>query len=213
MFPDGLRLPYAVDPLEALRRWPADRPVVMLHSGRYDAQWSRYSVLAEPVGALVHREGRSSWIGEPADQKMSAVFKHDPFADLDAVLARDPALYVGHLGYDLAHAIESLPRRARADHVWPDLQFHRCPNFLLYDQTASAWSAIGPSPEALPDLASPGPLAAPLEINAQEPLTDRQRDAREAAVRLGLDYIAAGDVFQVNLAQRFTADFEGSTRG
>ncbi|MEL7089934.1 MAG: anthranilate synthase component I family protein, partial [Planctomycetota bacterium] len=46
-----------------------------------------------------------------------------------------------------------------------------------------------------------------------EPTPDRPRLEHEAAVQRGLDYIAAGDVFQVNLAQRFSSSFVGSTRG
>lgn len=211
MFADGHRLPYPFDPLEALRRWPADRPVVMLHSGRFDAKWSRYSVMAEPVGALVHRGGRSGWIGEPPASAVT--LRHDPFADLDALLASDPSLHVGHMSYDLAHAVETLPRHAAADHGWPDLQFHRCPNFLVYDHRDETWRGVGPAPEALPDLSQPVFPDDTLGFDATEPTPDRSRQAHEAAVRQGLDYIAAGDVFQVNLTQRFTAGFEGSTRG
>ncbi len=211
MFPTGRALDYAFDPLEALRRWPADRPVVMLHSGRFEAQWSSVSILAEPVGALTHHGGRSAWIGDagPTSPRM----KHDPFADLEAAIAHDPSLFVGHLNYDLAHAVETLPRQATADHGWPDLQFHRCPNVLVFDHAASMWHAVGPDSAALPDLSTPCPDDASLAFDASTPRPDRARDEHEAAVRRGLEYIGAGDVFQVNLAQRFAADFDGSTRG
>ncbi|MEM9418908.1 MAG: anthranilate synthase component I family protein [Planctomycetota bacterium] len=211
MFPHGRPLPYTFNPLEALRRWPAQRPAVMLHSGRFEAQWSRYSILAEPVGALVYRDAKSNWIGDVPDTPIT--LKHDPFADLDAALAHDASLYVGHLGYDLAHAIEALPYRAKTDHGWQDMQFQRCPNFLVYDHRDETWQAVGPDPEALPDLSALPDAPSALAFDASEPLPDRSREQHEAAVRRGLDYIAAGDVFQVNLAQRFSAEFEGSTRG
>lgn len=213
MFPTGRPLPYTFDPLEALRRWPADRPVVMLHSGRFEAQWSRYSVLAQPAGALVVRGGQSEWIGQAP--VAAPPLRHDPFADLDAAIACDPSLYVGHLSYDLAHAVETLPRQATQDHGWPDLQFHRCPDFLVFDHADHRWSAVGPNPGGLPDLSTPRPDGQPttFDFNASTPQPDRPRAEHEAAVQRALDYIAAGDVFQVNLAQRFTADFAGSTRG
>ncbi|MBB6430867.1 anthranilate synthase component I family protein [Algisphaera agarilytica] len=211
MFPHGRPLPYSFNPLEALRRWPAQRPVVMLHSGRFDAQWSRYSLLAEPVGAMVHRDRQSAWIGEGPSQP--APLKHDPFGDLDAALTRDASLYVGHLGYELAHAIEALPHNAAADHGWPDMQFQRCPNFLVYDHSDETWQAVGPNPESLPDLSSSSIAPDALAFESSQPRPDLARADHEAAVQRGLEYIAAGDVFQVNLAQRFTAEFEGSTRG
>jgi len=213
MFPIGQPRDYTFDPLDALRRWPAGRPVVMLHSGRFDAHWSRISIIAEPAGALVHYSGRSAWIGEPPPD--AAPPNHAPFADLDAAIASDPSLYVGHLNYDLAHAVETLPRQATSDHGWPDLQFQRCPNFLVYDHADGSWSAVGPDPDALPDLARtpPDSVADAMGFNASTPKPDRSRAEHEAAVRRAIHYIAAGDVFQVNLAQRFAADFAGSTRG
>ncbi|MEM1109280.1 MAG: anthranilate synthase component I family protein [Planctomycetota bacterium] len=211
MFPPGRTLHYRFDPLEALRRWPADRPVVMLHSGRLDRQWSRYSVIAQPIGALIHRDSVSGWVGTPP--ATAPPLTHDPFADLDAVVAAEPSLYVGHLGYDLAHAVENLPRRAENDHGWPDLQFHRCPNYLICDHADETWQAVGPDPGLLPNLSeAPGTLEN-LDFSATAPAPERPRPDHEDAVRRGLDYIAAGDIFQVNLAHRFTAGFEGSTRG
>lgn len=220
MFPDGPALAYPFDPLEALRRWPADRPVVMLHSGRFDAQWSRVSILTEPVAALTHRDGRSAWIGDPPPPPeappaapAAPPLTHDPFADLDAAVSRDDALYLGHLNYDLARVIERLPTEARNDHGWPDMQFHRCPNALIHDHADGSWRAVGPDSAALPDLTHPPAAAIDCGFRATPPRPDRSRVEHEAAVRRALDYIAAGDVFQVNLAQRFAADFHGSTRG
>ncbi|MEM7627552.1 MAG: anthranilate synthase component I family protein [Planctomycetota bacterium] len=209
MLPLSDILPYDFDPLEALRRWPADRPVALLHSGRLHPTWARYSLIAEPVAALVHDHGRSTWAG-PAPRGAPEL-RHDALTDFDAVVAADPAIYIGHLGYDLARAVERLPNAAQDDHGTPTLRFERCPHALLYDHHLNRWHAVGPDPAALPDLSQP---ATPdLRFTATAPTPDRPRAEHEAAVRRGLEYIAAGDVFQVNLAQRFTAEFKGSTRG
>ncbi|MEO1237750.1 MAG: anthranilate synthase component I family protein [Planctomycetota bacterium] len=210
MFPQGQKIDYPFGPAEALRRWPAGRPVVMLHSGRLDRRWSRWSLIGEPTGALTHTAGRSGWIGDRPDALPT--WTGDPFRDLEAVLSADPAWYVGHLGYDLARAVERLPSRAADDHGWPDLQFQRCPNVLVFDHAEEKWRVLGPEPEALPDLSSPTPDS-DLEFTAGPVRPDRTRAEHEAAVRAALDYIAAGDVFQVNLAHRFRADFDGSIRG
>lgn len=209
MLPLGENLPYDFDPLEALRRWPANRPVVMLHSGRLHPQWARYSLIAEPVAALVHETQRSRWIGPVPIN--APEFGHDALADLDAVVAADPAIYVGHLGYDLGRTIERLPNTAQDDHGYPALRFERCPNALLYDHQLHSWHAVGHAAAALPDLSRP--RACDHRFTATTPKPDRTRQHHEAAVQRGLDYIAAGDVFQVNLTQRFFADFSGSPRG
>ncbi|MEM6457982.1 MAG: anthranilate synthase component I family protein [Planctomycetota bacterium] len=213
MLPTGPALSYTFDPAEALRRWPRGRPVVLLHSGRYHPRWSSVSVITEPVGALVyqHAEGRSVLDGWPAD-RVPPTLTHDPFRNLEAVVRGDPALHVGVLGYDLGRAVERLPDRARDDHGFADLHLLRCPNALVYDHAARRWHAFGPDPDALPDLADP-PGEDHLNYRAGDPVPDRPRSDHEEAVREALRLIAAGDVFQVNLAQRFTAGFAGSTRG
>ncbi len=217
--PEATPLPLHLDPLEALARWPADRPVVFLHSGRLDPQWSRFSLLAQPVAALSFHNDRSTWIEVSSAPEAHAVaawapppppLTHDPFADLDALTRHDPAIYIGHLNYDLARRIESLPPRATSDHGFPDLQFHRCINVLIHDRLHNTWHAVGPCTQDLPDLAALPPRDEPFD--AEPPTPDQPRQAHEAAIARGLGYIAAGDLFQVNLAHRFTARCTGSPR-
>ena len=42
------RLDWNCDPLDVVAAWPADRPLMMLHSGRGHPRWGRRSILAEP---------------------------------------------------------------------------------------------------------------------------------------------------------------------
>ena len=209
MLPLGEALNFDFDPTQALRRWPAEVPVVLLHSGRFHSEWSRYSLIARPTGALVFRDGRSRWIGEPAGVDG---WRDDPFADLEAAVAGDPgAFYVGQLGYDLGRRVEVLPELAADDHGWPELQFQRCAGGYLFDHAEARWWRVGQGDAELPDLDHPHAAAEPsYRVASVGP--DRSRQQHEAAVERGLEYIAAGDVFQVNLAQRFTGTFEGDTR-
>jgi len=173
-------------PLDVLRRWPRDRRVVMLHSGRPDPRWSRYTHLAAP-GDIYRFDG------EP-DRK--------PFAALRR-LDRD-AMWIGCISYDIARWIEKLPTRAVRDRDWPITWFARCDDVATHDALTQTWSHRG----SLPPLGEPAHddfRAAPLQ-----PMLAR-RDY-EARVRRVIDYIAAGDVFQVNLSQRFTAAFRGNPR-
>jgi para-aminobenzoate synthetase component I len=93
--------------------------------------------------------------------------------------------WVGYLSYDLGRSFERLPSRAADDLHLPLFRFIRQPGrqFEL---------------DVLPDIAPPPPPP------AAEIRSTFSRDAYVAAVRRAWEYIAAGDVFQVNLSQRIT---------
>jgi anthranilate/para-aminobenzoate synthase component I len=90
--------------------------------------------------------------------------------------------WVGYLSYDLGRLFETLPARAAADLGLPLFRFS-----LQYLE--------GEVPHELHH------EALPASHGLRSTFT---RDAYLAAVRRAIDYIAAGDVFQVNLSQRFT---------
>jgi aminodeoxychorismate synthase component I len=94
-----------------------------------------------------------------------------------------PGRWIGHLNYDLGRLFEALPASAHDDLNLPLFQFTYC----VPRQDRS------PAPEPAYELSD-----APLRSNFT-------RQQYEAAVQKCIDYIAAGDVFQINLSQRFTA--------
>lgn len=194
------------DPLEALRRWPTSRRVMLLHSGRYDARWARRSILAEPAGVyqfLAHGESRWSSDSLPCPLK---AFRHKPFADLRALLQNTEGIWIGYLSYDLGRWIEKLPTDAAADRAWPIIELAWCPGHLEYDLAGKRWTAHGSYVDRLPTLNAPNPIT---PYRAGTPRSVFTPESYQTAVRRILDYIVAGDVFQVNLTQRFTSDFEG----
>lgn len=212
----GTELNWPLDPLEALRRWPAARPVAMLHSGRLHPRWSRWSILAEPAGAYRFTT-RSEWIdhaprpASAASYGSAFTWAHEPFTDLEQVIADRSALWIGYLSYDLGRFIEVVPARARTDRDWPVVQMHRCPGWLVHDGLTGRWTAHGTwRDHGVPHLDDSPAGEAPFEATVPQPLV--ARDTFEAAVQRVIDYIAAGDVFQVNLAQRFTATWRGQPR-
>lgn len=197
-------------PLDLLRRWPAGRPVALLHSGRADPRWARYCTLAMPDGAIrfdgsaLHRTGHAP------------VTCSDPFASLQQCIDDEPdVLWLGYLGYDLGRWVEQIPSRAADERPWPILQFERCPGWAVYDTVAQTWSGFGSWADgrALMQIATRQPPNDGLAFDAGPAEPGQRRVAYEAAVTKVLDYIAAGDVFQVNLAQRFTGTFAGNPRG
>ncbi len=209
MLHGGVPLNWSFDPLEALSLWPRDRKAVLLHSGRFHPRWARWSILAEPAGTYrFAADGHSAWIGAPLPG-LSTSFRHKPFADLRQVVLGGDELWIGYLSYDLGRWIENLPSRAIDDRAWPLIDLARCPGYLVYDGRHGRWEAFGTwRHDACPrlDLAEPRTAA----FHATAPKSIISRSDYEASVAAALEYIAAGDVFQVNLAQRFTADFDGS---
>jgi anthranilate synthase component 1 len=136
------------------------------------------------------------------------------------------ACLVGYFGYETYGLIESLPRPAPNALNLPDMLFVRPTLLLVFDRLSDELFAIAPvwpesgSPDqlveqagerieaALARLTSPAP-AATRAANLPEPtlLPAVPRDRYAEMVHKAKDYIAAGDIFQVVLAQRFTTPF------
>jgi para-aminobenzoate synthetase component 1 len=91
--------------------------------------------------------------------------------------------WIGYLGYDLGRLFEKLPQRARDDLNLPLFVFTYC----------------------RPIRDRPGGKDWDYGSGDAPPASDFSRNEYESAVRRAMQYIAAGDVFQVNLSQRFTA--------
>lgn len=223
MFAGGVTLDWQLDPLDVLARWPSDRRIFMLHSARPDARWSRYTILAQPTDAIRYHDGQTQFSSDKNELAQRVALTHQPFTDLRNILKADDnqSLWLGSLGYDLARSIEHLPNPTTDDRHWPDYQLERCAGWLVHDNQTHQWSAHGSY------------IANPLKIHADAerpsggeasgtepqqtftagPIAPDQSPAEvKASIQHTIDYIAAGDVFQVNLAQRFTGPFAGNPR-
>src|SRR5687768_8408220 len=106
-------------PRDLLRRWPRDRSLMMLHSGRVHPKWARWSILTSPRGWYAF-DSRSRWTSEIPSVIDDVKFTHDPLRDLDAILnatthdsqpphQRPPFQggWIGYFSYDLGRLIES----------------------------------------------------------------------------------------------------------
>lgn len=99
---------------------------------------------------------------------------------------------VGWFGYDLRDAVEPLPRTIDEDFAVPLLHVA-----AYEDQRQWPSSSVPPPP----------PLAAARDVGAH--LTRAEYERRVARV---IEYIRAGDAFQVNLTQPFSGRFDGDPR-
>ncbi len=142
--------------------------------------------------------------------------------------ALPPALacLVGYFGYETIGLVETLPRAPQSELALPDMLFARPTVLLVFDNLtdelfciAPLW-ADGPEPgraierageridETLSRLRAAVPAAPRDPALPDMALTPVMADADYTAMVLkAKDYIAAGDIFQVVLAQRFTCPF------
>ncbi|MEM6334870.1 MAG: anthranilate synthase component I family protein [Planctomycetota bacterium] len=172
----------------------ATRPTALLHSARHHPRWARHSLIATPQSAWVFTaDSRSTWLGP---HRPAVRFTHDPFDDLDALLAAEPdTRWIGYLSYDLGRHVESIPNRARNDRRWPLAVLHRCPDARSIPTPPDHRAQSTPTTTHSLHL---GPV-----VSAFSP-ADYQR-----AVAHIVDRLHAGDAFEVNLTTRLTAAFTG----
>jgi len=105
----------------------------------------------------------------------------------------------GYIGYEACQWIEDLPRPGDKDRPLPDIYLAAYGRFLVYDHIRKAWSCwFKDSPVSLP--------ACCLEDTRRFPGKLRGFNQTKATylenVRRVLDYIRAGDVYQINYTQR-----------
>lgn len=215
-----------LSPLDVVQSWPVDVPLVMLHSQRVHRRWARWSILARPT-ATFRFDSRSHWIGAAPEKLAHIQFTHDPLIDLDAILAAtksngpDSSLpfqggWIGYLSYDLGRVIEPKAQcdaGAVDDRNWPLVEMSYCPAALVFDHLNGSWSRVGWECDSLIDSVALG--SAPhgrYEFAIGEFRAQMDREHYVSIVNRTKEYIVAGDIFQANLAQRFSAEFSGSTR-
>ena len=210
---------------------PDGSGVSFLDSSLVHERFGTRSVLAWRPARVLSSKGRSGEVRSGGDLQRR---QGSPFELLREELAArrsDPPPAeapwgftgaVGYLGYDLCHSVERLPRTVPDEEGLPDLYFAFYDSALVYDHVTGTWTAAardrpggrpaGELIESMLDEAASFPAAAAdvpagYEIlTGEAPLESNFRRAEyEAAVARAIEYIAAGDIFQVNLSQRFTA--------
>ncbi len=171
------------------------------------------------------------------DREAFAPLPGDSLAELRALVAschievpdalpRALACLVGYFGYETIGLVEKLPRAPQSTLELPDMLFVRPTLILVFDRLSDALFCVAPvwpsdgAPErtlaaaqerideALRRLAGPAPVATADAALPEPVLTPVMPSADyERMVLKAKEYIEAGDIFQVVLAQRFTCPF------
>ncbi|MGH6786252.1 MAG: anthranilate synthase component I [Novosphingobium sp.] len=136
------------------------------------------------------------------------------------------ACLVGYFGYETIGLVESLPRPAENPLALPDMLFVRPGTILVFDRlgdelfaVAPVWPSEASAEQALSAAVDRLDAALHRLCTGVQPPAPAQNLPEPALVPMlapgdyermvlaAKDYIAAGDIFQVVLAQRFTAPF------
>ncbi|MGX5011000.1 aminodeoxychorismate synthase component 1 [Enterobacter asburiae] len=209
-FPTVITLPWRADAAEFWFARLSHRPFAMLlHSGHADHPYSRFDILvADPVKTLTTDD--LSLTDDPLVQLQQAInalgLSATPNPDLPF---QGGAL--GLFGYDLGRRFETQPEHAQADISLPDMAVG------LYD-----WALIVDHQKKTVSLLSHNDVQARLAwLEAQQhapaeafTLTSGWRSnmtSAEYAEKFARvqSYLQSGDCYQVNLAQRFQATYQG----
>lgn len=221
--------------LQALAEEPSpailDSSALEPRFGRYSLFACRpLRILEVRDGDLLDETGRTLAVGRkiwPAlDEEFSQIRLTRKESDTSVPYAPG---WIGYVGYEMGRHIERLPSRAPHDTPLPDLHLALYDALLIYDAVETRWclaelvfdappAGAGQAAEALRRCLSRAecctePAPAPAE-HADARLRDAdvqaesnfQPDEYRRAVARCVEYIAAGDIFQVNLSQRFAVD-------
>ncbi|KZN50349.1 aminodeoxychorismate synthase component I [Pseudoalteromonas luteoviolacea] len=122
--------------------------------------------------------------------------------------------WLGYFGYDLGRYIESLPQNAISDIPLPDTVVGLYMDALIYDNKQRQWYYVSqPHVERLNDylqlIESENTTSHCFELqsNWQSNMTEQEYQTKFQRIQ---DYLLSGDCYQINLAQRFSADYHGS---
>ena len=215
---------------EAFERFCAEDGCFFLDSGMVSEAIGRHSILGAAPFMTLRSKGRRMEIA--TGDKVEHV-EGNPFAKLAEILRRHerPAANdglpfhsgaVGYFSYDLCHFVERLPDTTIDDILFPDLYLAFYDRAIVYDHIAGkCWAvAEGESPEEAEGKArgmvacarrnedqKPGFLKKP-GFSAHSIASNFEKAEYIEAITRAKEYIAAGDIFQVNLSQRFSTEIE-----
>jgi para-aminobenzoate synthetase component I len=206
---------------EVFARLRSRSGAILLESSAIMTAMGRWSyIISDPAATLEARGGETTFEGETWG---------DPFTALETLLKRyqlEPAKdgpdfqggFIGYLGYDLARHLEQIPTRTTADLNWPDMRLHLADFVLAHDGINQTWHAITLELSGFhnrkkiwDDVLEQATHGKPgiATFSASETISRTPNRAYLEQVERALEYVRAGDIFQVNLSHRLEASFHG----
>jgi para-aminobenzoate synthetase component I len=154
-----------------------------LDSSRTDSDQGRYSILAWKPRAILR------------------IKNENPLPAVDRLLRSGVAGgIIGYFSYDIFRFIERFGKLNAIDDLGlPDCWLAAYDRVLIFDHLTDRWNSRIPEKPPRLQTCRIGP-----------PESNMSRTQYIRSVERALDYIAAGDIYQVNLSQRFSHSFQGS---
>ena len=204
----------------------------LLESVEQGEKWGRYSFLGTEPARVLRLRGRTIELETPGGATVRRE-TDDPFGEVKRLLApyrpvavpglpRFTGGAVGYIGYDMVRHFERLPSHATDELLMPDACLMLVRSLLVFDNMAQkikvvahAYVGDDDAPEEAYDEAVRriDELVARLARAVEEPhgtggpsgevRSNVTPEAYQAMVRRAKEYVMAGDVIQVVLAQRF----------
>jgi len=216
-------------PHKIFRQFKNSRYSFFLESGGFVGDFSRYSFMGSEPFLVFKSKGEQIEIWE---QGQSQRFSGNPFDVLKSLISRYRVFSsgyppfqggaVGYFGYDLCHFVEKLPRKSIDDLELPDCYLGFYDLVLSFDHLTGRLfiSSSGLPERELPErkkrarvrleevleILKKGCIedfSAEKEYHISEISSNFSRAGYLDAVERAREYIRAGDIFQVNLSQRF----------
>lgn len=197
--------------------------VALMSGGELDC--ARYHILGALPWLTFSGRGQDFSV---STSKETRDYKSNPFDILRLLLDRykiesilpEIPLYsglMGYLSYDLKDSLEKLPRTSIDDIRLPDILLYAPSVIVVCDIIKGETDLFIPKENCNADktidsfrkILNKKPDKAPKNIFSGEFKSGFTKESYVAAVNKIKEYIRAGDVYQVNLSQRFTSGFSG----
>lgn len=199
--------------------------VILLSGGELDC--ARYHIIGALPWLTLSGRGRNFSINTPEETPNC---KSNPFDMLRLLLDKykmdDPPTeipfcsgFMGYLAYDLKDTLEVLPKTSVDDMHLPDILLYAPSIIVVHDKIKDETNLFIPAGNCNADIALKAfreilkkkPPEGENNIYAGEFESGFSRKEYIKAVNKIKEYIKAGDVYQVNMSQRFTAEFPGDS--
>jgi len=121
---------------------------------------------------------------------------------------KDQYLIAGYIGYEACRWMEGLPGPGKKDRPTPDIYLAAYPAYLMFDHIQGTWFSVqGRNPPALHKIFGGSDGYVPGRIDG---FNQKKKVYVNNVYRI-LDYIRAGDVYEVNYTQRLYLRYSGDS--